>query len=76
MEKDSTLQVGEGLVAPFFSRSDYVFTSVSFEVHYGTFSQNILSFASSIVHAYLHVDFSATWLIAATWTQHMGNLVS
>ena len=73
MGRNGIFQVAKGIVAPFAPSAA---TSVSFEVHYGTFSQNILSNASSIVHAYLRTDFSASWLIAVTWTQHMGNMVS
>ena len=67
------INVGDGILVPFLGSYS---GSASYEIHHGVFSQDILSFASSIVNAYLQADFSASWLIAITWTQYQGNAVS
>ena len=64
---------GDGILVPFLGSA---MSDAFYEIHYGVFSQDILSFASSIVNAYLQADFSASWLIAVTWTQYQGNAVS
>ena len=68
--------VGDGLgyLVPFFGLG--LQSSFDYEVHKGFFSQDILSFASSIVNAHLQTDFHASWLIVVTWTQYQGNAVS
>ena len=73
MGVDGNIFVGDGWLIPFPGSYS---GSASYEIHHGVFSQDILSFASSIVNAYLQADFSASWLIAITWTENQGNAVS
>ena len=69
-------RIGDGLgfLVPFFGLG--LQSSFDYEVHKGLFSQDVLSFASSIVNTHLQADFHASWLIAVTWTHYQGNAVS
>ena len=55
------------MVAPFFSANEPTSGLVSYEIHYGTTSRDILSFVSSIINEHRDIFFNATWLLVATW---------
>ena len=55
------------MVAPFARINEPTSGLVSYEIHYGSTSRDILSYVSSIINEHDNISFDATWLLVATW---------